>query len=405
MGIFRIFNMGLVTAIRNKKRTIPMVILFTILFSLVTYQLVKVESYNTDSLILTRGVMITATGDVPASTAYDKISQLYNSVDNYVSAVFVVYYLEIVPGSLGIVSVRAYQGVSRGFDWRWVLDEAKPSRITIGRHIESPGEAIINDGYGVKTSGNGINVTQNVRSVGFNIVISRGERSKTLKVVGLYNSTKPGYNQLSGETKDLLVVGWKDFKEISENIWPNATGNVEKADYVEVRRVIFIAKGDLFSGTISSNLESIKNILSNELQGDPDFDIEQVQNIDPAAFRGDLTWSITTMILSLILAFIYAFIIVRFKGRDIATLRAIGWRKRDVLAFSFGEFFLIIITGYILGLTGLWLYRLMIGAFLYFTPYTYVVSMGLTLVSLIFGYLIVSRRVSGISPIKAFREA
>ncbi|MGQ4892875.1 MAG: ABC transporter permease [Candidatus Njordarchaeia archaeon] len=405
MGFLRVFNIGLVTGIRNKKRTVPMVILFTILFSIVTYQLVKVNSYSTDALTYTRGIIITANGDVPGSTAYNEISNMYSAVDNYVQAVFVVYYVELIPGTLGMITVKAFEGHSGGYDWRWVLDETKPSKIVIGRHIQARGEAIVNSGYSIQSVSNGMEISQKVGVVGFDITIARGEKSKTLKVVGLYNTTRPGYQQLAGTSKNLLVVSWEDFKEIVEDIWPSGVENAEKADYVYTRRVIFFAKGDLFSGTISKNLDSAKNTLSTHLSGNPDFSVENRQNVDPAAFRSDLTWSVTTILIAIVLAFIYAFIIVRFKGRDIATLRALGWRRRDVLAYSFGEFFLIIITGYILGVFLLWLYNLVMGVNLIMSSETLGISFGITIIGLLFGYFIVSRRVSAISPIKAFREA
>lgn len=406
MGFLRIFRIGLTTGIRNKRRTVPMIILFTILSSLIIYQLARVDSYNTDSLLYTRGIVVQPTSTLTAKSAQTKIDALYNDVDNYIQAVFVVYYLELIPNQVGIISVKAYNGKSGGFDWRWVVEETKPTKIIEGRHIEKSGEVIINSHFRISISGYGGTVYSHSKFVlGDKLKISRNGREISLTVVGLYNSTKLGFQQLAGDTPSLMVVSWGDFEKIVTDIWSGGVSKVEDATYVYVKRIIFIAKGDFFAGDVSKNLESAKNELTTLIATDPTLQIVDIQNIDPSRFKADLTWSLITIIISIVLSFIYAFIIVRFKGKDIATLRAIGWRKRDVLLYSFGEFFLIIIIGYILSILGIYLYKILTGVSMYISLLTYIASLGIVLLGILFGYIIVSRRVSKIPPIKAFKEA
>ena len=404
MGIIRVFKTGLITGIRNKKRTISMIILFTILLSIVLYQISRVDSYNTDSLIYTRGVILSPTHNLSAKDAYQKIDSIYSSVDIYTSAVFVVYYVNIVPGQVAVISVKPFRELSGGFDWRWVVDEIKPTKIVKGRHIESVGEAIINDYYRLSVSSGGIIFSHERIGVGDVITLRGNGKFVKLKVVGLFNTTKVGFRDLAGDVSSLIVVSWKDFEKIVLDIFGEPISSVDNADFVYVKRVIFLAKGNLLSGEVSKNLRELKNSLAEIVANSKDFKVSAFENIDPSRFKTDLTWAITSIAISIILSFMYAFILVKFKGKDIATLRAIGWSKKDVIFFTFGEFFLIISLSYILSIVAINFYVILLNITLYIPILVYFETLFIAMLSILFGYIIVSRRITKIPPIRAFRE-
>ena len=405
MGFIRVFNLGLTSGLRNKKRTIPLLLLFLILFSLATYQLLKVESYNTDSLVATRGIIVETTRSITASDSFDDIGNMKSEVDPYVTGIFAVYYVEVIPGELGVISVYAYKNYMN-YDWRWIVDEMKPTRIVYGHHVNSRGEAVINANYRITQSGRGgLTVEQGINGVGSYITLTSGDKPPLkLKIVGVYNTTEPGFTKLSGGVPNLLFISWDDFRDLVERVWSPSASDAKRADFVYIRRVVFLVSGDLLSDTIINNLETVKSKLTSWVSTHAGYDVMSSSNVDPSAFRTDLTWGLTTILFSLVLAFIYAFIIVKFRNKDIAVLRAIGWKKIDVLGYAFGEFFLIIFSAYVLSLVALWLYGIVLNVVLFFTGFVYLASFGLLLASLGFGYFIVSRRVSKISPERAFRE-
>ena len=405
MGFIRVFRIGLIAGLRNRRRVIPIAILFLLLFSVVTYQLSKIEAYSTDSLLSSRGVVVEANGDVSVSDVYDYIGTLKSGVREYLAALFVVYYVELIPGELGAITVRAYQGENGGFDWRWVIDETKPTRIIDGRHISSKGEVIVNYGYNFDISSGGLSISHTISPVGSIITIKSGDKSPLkLRIVGVYNVTQPGYNRLTGGAKNLIVMTWEDFSDLVTRIWPDPAGSVSRADYVYVRRLVFLAKGDLMSGKNLESVSEIKTKLTDLLSGDSRFFIQSTQNIDPNAFRSDVTWGLLTILFSIILAFIYAFILVRFKSRDIATLRAIGWSRRDVMGYALGELFMIIVVSYLVSMMILSFFSVIFGIVLTLTPMVYLESIAVMFVTLFFGFIIVNRRVTKIPPEKAFRE-
>ncbi|MGQ4893630.1 MAG: ABC transporter permease [Candidatus Njordarchaeia archaeon] len=400
MPLFRILAKGFSLAIRAKKRSGAFVILFIVITGWLILQLAILDAYDTDRILDARGVILEPSHELNAASAYESINEIYDAVKNEISGLYIVYYVEVYPGQLGLITVKS-RGKGKPEHIPWVLDLVKPTRIVNGRAINGRGEGLINVNALINYSiPGGIQIIQSAK-LGDYITLQQGNKKVDIRIVGMYNASIVSYSKIAKGTENLLYVSWEDFEYFVEDIWPSPADNAEKADYVFVRRIILIAGGDYFSGKALTNVESIRiSLTQNPIAP---FSVTLWGGVDQSIYVSDWFRTVVLLLGAIILGGIYSFLLIRYKKKEIATLRAIGWRGKDVLIFLLGELIFVTIVGFIVGLLGVSAFSTISNL-----PPISFNTIGITfiviLAAILFGYYYIWRGILRISPMEAFRR-
>lgn len=388
-------------AIRSKKRTYTFLILFMILSAWITLQVSRLDAYSTDNLVRLQGVVLEPTEEISAKDSYSKLSNLNDYISPYIRGMYIVYFYELIPNEIGLVSILPFGNKYSPSDIPWVLEEFKPTKIISGRYIISEKEGIANADFSLEIAGTmGISLFLS-GSIGFVIRITKGDKVIDIRIVGFVNSSQPGFSQLTNnQVKNIIYVPPETFKDILERIVGLET--LSKSSVIFVRRVVAIVQGGLALSSLKKNLQEVYDKIS-QLSGELEpFSLKSIEAISPEHYHRDLMMTLLIVMMALFMGVLYAYIIVRFRHRDIAILRAIGWRKKDVHLLMLGEFMYVTVVGYFLSILLSSVYTILVRA-PQLTSSSLIISLAIIVIAIMFGYIFISRRVLKIAPMEAFR--
>jgi len=401
MPFFRLIVRGAMLAIRSKKRTYTFLILFMILSAWITLQVSRLDAYSTDNLVRLQGVVLEPTEEISAKDSYSKLSNLNDYISPYIRGMYIVYFYELIPNEIGLVSILPFGNKYSPSDIPWVLEEFKPTKIISGRYIISEKEGIANADFSLEIAGTmGISLFLS-GSIGFVIRITKGDKVIDIRIVGFVNSSQPGFSQLTNnQVKNIIYVPPETFKDILERIVGLET--LSKSSVIFVRRVVAIVQGGLALSSLKKNLQEVYDKIS-QLSGELEpFSLKSIEAISPEHYHRDLMMTLLIVMMALFMGVLYAYIIVRFRHRDIAILRAIGWRKKDVHLLMLGEFMYVTVVGYFLSILLSSVYTILVRA-PQLTSSSLIISLAIIVIAIMFGYIFISRRVLKIAPMEAFR--
>jgi len=176
-----------------------------------------------------------------------------------------------------------------------------------------------------------------------------------------------------------------------------------------VRRIVIIAKGGLYEylqGIVTNELSEIENSLKASENEILPFVI--VKGATPGAKTAYMQAAVSTAVIflfAIIGSALYSFLIVKFRHMEIATLRAIGWNAKDVKTYLLAEIFFVAGVAFILSVIAIYA----ISAFYALPPisyfsiiYSFII---IFIIPLVFGLIVIPRRILRISPAEAFRKA
>lgn len=366
---FGLFTSGVKASIRQRKRFTVFGILFIFLSGAMIVQGFRINSYNTDNLLKARGVVITN----------PEPDFEWRTVEGRARGIYELRYMEISGTDLGIMALRGEKTESG--ELPWIMSEMKPTALTKGEFpSEKAGEALINSDYTIDQGGS---VDISVAAIGAKITVNQRE----LKVSGIF----PGEyvdDLTDGNVNNLIYVRWDDFNAISDDTQG------------ELQRVIITAEGSYMYGKAMENRGEIRDILSKE-----EFEFKQnpEEKLNPNSYNTLVLQTLFTFISSIILAALYSYLVVRFRKDEIATLRAIGWTGGEIKTYILAELFALIFISYLVSLFS----SLFIAYFYFGVPITSALtllgSLGVILLTIGFGWIIISKGVLRVSPMEAFR--
>ncbi len=408
MPIKRVFTKGFSIAIRARGRAIIFIFLFIIATMTTILQTSRIYSYETNDLIRLKGVVLNPTTILTADKLDNKLSDIYTNARVYLSGIYVVYGLVLLDNQVMIVSVKDYRGLYQSLELPWVVTEFKPTTIIEGRYITSKGEALIGTDFSLSFEKYGFPLTTKL-SVGDVLTFTSGTTEISVKIVGVVESDLSELKTAGGlQVDNIIFVNWETFSDIAVNI-ARISGPIESSSRIYVLRVILIAKGSaiytLLGGDMFKNRENIKEVVDNS--GDKLRPLERalLDEITPGVYQSSVFTLILSLIFEIFIAGIYAWILIRFRRKDIATLRALGWDAGHLRAFVVGEFSGTLITGFLIGVIIGGLYALIIERLpLDILPYLFVLIANLV-VPLLIGIKSTSRGVIKVPPLEAFRRA
>ncbi|MHA2501239.1 MAG: FtsX-like permease family protein [Candidatus Hodarchaeales archaeon] len=319
------------------------------------------DSYNKQNLLDQRGVYIREQS--PASINSTQYRSINTALDQNLEEgkynIHPVRYFNYPAGSLS--SYMRVIGIDH--EAPWAFSEVKPNSIKSGRFIKSSDEAMVSEGFNVPLNWTETGLSSMFASlqVDNSIAFEGNQDQMTLEVKGVFKES-PRMQQ------PWLIISNDAFDDLISLLGKTSSTDVFYSE------VAYIATGGLFAVVF------------------------------------DLFSFAVGAVGGLIVATLYAYLITRFRRREVAILKAIGFNARNVRITLLAEILTVAFLGFAAATLVIEGYiRLTAGseyiASLFTMPYTTILISGSVVVlTCIPGFLLISWRILAVRPIEIFKE-
>jgi ABC-type antimicrobial peptide transport system permease subunit len=424
MGFLRLLKQSIIFGTRSRRLFI-FIFIFAILTGVTLFAMDSIFQENSTELLSSRSIVL-QTFDLSNKTENLAIADGY--ADNMVDRegdYYLVRYTQVIP-DVYLFSLNSNP---------WLNPEVQPNDIKEGSYVtnfdksDDTYQIIASTGSESTFSSNstiGYEITQDLE-IGNKLDLNfNTEFQLSLEVVGLFNKTS---NINEGEERLWIFVPDSGFDEIMSSLYPgDSTARDAK---IQVSHVVLTASGStefffgILNGNANDNLERIEERVSNNNGGFTLRETVATSEIRAASTQKDI-FLLFGGIGSTIVATMYAFIIARFRTREIATLKAVGYTARQVRVVLLAEIGTVSLIGYIistfviqvlltlnsqatLGSTyvpDIWIFWNIITdplGFGWFPSITAIFTFALVVLSNVIGFFIISKRTVAVRPVELFR--
>ncbi len=398
MNFWRLFKNSVKFAFRAKKRWITFVIIFALLSAFITFFVSTFNGYNTENLIEYKGFYLKESSSHSVTEVQGKNFAANITELPQVENVTLFRYFDL--GSY----IRVFSVDPAA---RWMFDDAKPSLLSTGRYIMFKNEALISYGATIHADLGGLSSSVNATlHRGESLIFGNGAENVTISIVGEI------HDKIFAPSKLKLFLNDETFDYIQQNFSDNAT--------VYCYSLTVLVKGDMYNPFSSDLYNNIKALSSqdNIIYIDPT-DTEQTSKFGtwtvyytPEAIRTkkavatDFLYFVSGIAGGITLVLLYNALIVWFRKREIAVLRAMGYSKGEIRINLVGESITISFIGFIVGISIMLIYfwtQNMTFTNQVITPFTILISFGIVVVLAIPGLLITSVSFTKVNPILLFK--
>lgn len=427
MSFFRLLRQSIIFATRSR-RLLIFVFIFAVLTGVTVFSLDSISQENTTALLTTKAVIIQNT-NFNSSITYTNATNLVSKININQGLANVVYlrYVQVGPAYIFSLSPNP-----------WENPEIRPSDIRTGSYVNQWGlssdgsiQAIASAGsqtplsIGNVNSGN-YSVNQDI-TVGNRLYIERNNNQQSIRyiqVVGMFNKTTTFSDPISDRL--WLFVSDNEFTPLVNEIFGSPTVSPAR-----VYQIVFVAKGSteqiqgFFSGDATANLAKLLTNAQNNLPaGWALGNSININTVKTDATNQDL-FLIFGVAGSTIVATLYAFIISRFRTREIATLKAVGYTASQVRVVLLAEIATVSIVGFVISvfsiqilltlnsfytlnstyIPNIWVFWNILSPlnFGWLPSFTVILAFIAVVLSNIIGFLIISRKTISVRPIELFR--
>jgi len=372
------------------------VIIFSILSGATILLLNYFDNFSRQGLLEHKGVVIKASslGSVTLAEAQSDLGVVDG--ERLPGSSAVIFYKYINFGS----NFRIFSVDTR---YQWGFSEIKPNNLIAGSFPNSDNEVLVSEELLVQLQDSQDSINIYTKPV-VGTILKFGDTivdDFDLKISGIFR--KP--STVASDTREWILITEASFTRLrnSENL------GYTSAASINVSSISIIASGDVYSGACYSNVDAIHDSLSS-INADPDYnDMIYTEKANKEEARNMAFLSLVFGIVGTILvSTLYSYIITRFRRREVAVLKAMGYSKTDVRIVVLSEILVVAITGFILGLLaiqgylvltkqGSWVYNILLSqtAFLSFIA---------VVLATIPGFLLISYRILSVRPIEIFHD-
>ncbi|MHA1975207.1 MAG: FtsX-like permease family protein [Candidatus Hodarchaeales archaeon] len=396
MGMYRLLTKSIVFSTRSRRRFFTFVIVFSILSGATILLLAAFDNFSREGMLDHRGVVVRVLPNTSVTLAQAQVDMGVTDGSTKSGTSAVIYYKYIDFGSnLRIFSIRK--------EYPWAFSAVNPTNLIAGRFPVKENEVLVSSEAVLEMGDNQGGVYAYIKPVvgmTFKLGISIAS-DFDVKVSGIVEVPA------SEDTGDRH---WLIMPEDSFNRLTGPQNLALSESQIYVHSVSFIAKGDfisIISGETYSDVDQLGNDYSN-LGG----------SYAPALFKyksdkdGERNLLLMSLFFGLFGTFmvstLYSYLITRFRRREVAVLKAMGYSKWDVRTVVLTEILVVAVTGFAIGLVGIQLsyYFAKQGAWFYlimFSP-TAILSFIAVVLSCVPGFIIITTRTLSVRPIELFRQ-
>lgn len=396
--MYKLLMKSIVFSTRSRRRFFTFVIVFGILSGATIILLYNFDNFSREGLLVHSGVVIkSSTMDtVTLTTAQNDIGVTDGSTRG--SAKVVIFYKYVNFGAgLRIFSMHP--------KYQWAFDDVSPTDLTAGNFPKGNNDVLVpEDAFLALADSQGAVNIYTKPVVGTTIKIGRSDDSEfDLRISGVYK--KP--TAVASDGLDWLFITEDAFDTLI---------NQQNLNYgpgqIYVHSISIIASGDFLSASVYNNVDRLYAELSPTIDALPRYD--GVDHTPKSLKEGERSFSFLSLIFGMVGTFmvstLYSYLITRFRRREVAVLKAMGYSKWNVRIVVLSEILVVAVTGFVIGLlviqgylwnplnrTGSYFYMIM------FSP-TALFSFIAVVISSIPGFFLITFRILSVRPIEIFRQ-
>jgi len=400
LGKLKLLTKSIIFSTRSRRRFFTFVIVFSILSGATIILLSYFDNFSRQGLLAHKGVVVKAAefGLPGALLLSEATAAQPTGIGTISGAEKVIFYKYVNFGS----TLRIF---SMDSQYPWAFTELKPNNLVAGHFPHHDKQVLVSDEalLALEDSQGTTNLyTKPVVGTSFTIGDSADSTFK-LTVSGIFN--KPVNSLIEAD------VDW-EWIFVTESAFDTITNNENLDlgdDEIFVHSISIIAGGDVFSGAAYTNVDDIAGDL---------LSLDDTNYADDPFFtpKSDKEENRSMMFLSLLFGIfgtfmvstLYSYLITRFRRREVAVLKAMGYNKWSVRTVVLSEILVVAVTGFLIGLLAIqaFFYFSSPGSYVYyiiFSP-TALLSFLAVVLSSVPGFLLITTRILGVRPIEIFRQ-
>ena len=411
MGLLRIVRYGTEFSFRTR-RIFFFIIFFIALTGVTLYAMNEISRENTD-LLLTQKTVVLQENNFFVSTA-SQTQQIASKFSSSDGNVYVVRYIYLNSLKMKIFTVNLKEP--------WANTIVQPNEIRQGSYISKGTDINHNNTFEALASrnqiplgvvnGTTVNMT-NTFAVNSVQTFSKSGSTFSFKVVGLFD-------------KKIDLPKDENWVLMSDGAFDGLTTFLGiPLNQIYGYQVVIVANG--YSETLASALfgDSVAKVQSNIIKADSakgaNFHLQNPP--DKTKIRAQATSTDLILVIGLlgspVVATMYAFIISRFRTREMAVLKAVGYSNRNVQVMILTEIAAVSIIGFLISVFGLQILLTMNSQYslnttyvpLIWNPFVSIIPSGTAImtfifvvVSNIFGFFIISQKTIRVRPVELFKN-
>lgn len=390
----RLTERSIIYGTRSKKRFAIFVLAFITLSLLTIMSINSLNTENEEFLLSEKAVILRQSGWNSASES--AFSGTVEALGDAFGTSVPTKYFE---WTVGTTNIRIFSTTPNS----WSNNLAAPNLMTNGRYVLYKEEAIISEDFVINLDSTTPTFEQTIE-VGSYMKFSPGTSNEiNLYITGKFrpvgkNTLDPGYVW--------MFVHEDTFEELRASI--GATSYYYSVTYIAHGSTMLSA----FFGDAYDNMNNIYSEVSTYALANSEW-----QRPDPPGLTSKRSNSqlkemmfIIGVIGGMIASSLYAYLISRFRRREVAVLKALGFSNNNVRIVLLSEIVTVSMIGFTIGLTILQLWLIFSTTHTSYTPnlfgaVTTWISFVIVALSNIVAYLIVSQRTSAVKPMELFRGA
>jgi len=318
---------------------------------------------------------------------------------------------ERLPGSEAVIF---YKYVNFGPDLRifsvnpqyqWGFSEIKPDNLIAGHYPSSDREVLVSEEVllALSDTQDGLSIyTKPVVGTTLKLGVSE-DATFDLRISGIFR--KPDPSTVKSDDLEWIILTEDAFSIVVDG---------DHLDYrtfeIYIYSISVIASGDIFSGAAYDNVDALASQLNSLDSTDYNEPIyTRKENKDDSrnmTFLSLLFGIFGTFMVSTL----YSYLITRFRRREVAVLKAMGYGKWDVRIVVLAEILVVSISGFLIGLLAIQLYvwnpASRDSAYFYliaFSPTAFWSFIAVVL-SCVPGFFIITFRTLSVRPIEIFKD-
>ncbi len=400
MGKYKLLTKSIVFSTRSRRRFFTFVIVFGILSGATILLLTYFDDFSRQGLLEHKGVVISSASldSVNLETAQNDID-VTDGGQPLSGSKAVIFYKYVNFGA----SFRIFSMNPR---YAWAFSEIKPNNLISGSFPNKDNEVLVSEKalIALQDSQSGVNIyTKPVVGTTFKL---GGTEASTfdLKVSGIYRKTTNIDSDYETNSREWIMITEAAFDTLvsNENLGYND-------NQIWIHSVTIIASGDVYSGACYSNVDQLAASLS-DINANTDYDnVDFTPKADKEENRNMAFLSLVFGLFgTFMVSTLYSYIITRFRRREVAVLKAMGYSKNDVRIVVLSEILVVAITGFLMGLIAIqgYLYLTRIGSWVFMIIFsqTALLSFGAVVLSSVPGFFLISFRILSVRPIEIFRQ-
>ncbi|MHA1994578.1 MAG: FtsX-like permease family protein [Candidatus Hodarchaeales archaeon] len=404
MGQLKLLTKSIVFSTRSRRRFFTFVAVFAILSGATIILINYFDGFSRQSLLYQKGIVLPVPAFGTGSPLTLSTAQLpapegigIDDGSTLSGASKVIFYKYVDFG----LTLRIF---SLDPSYPWAFSEVKPSNLAKGHFPHSTHQVLVSEDI-IMTLADTEEGNQIFTKPGLGTSFTLGT-----------NETDPFELTIAGIFKK-PVTAEEDTREwifLTEDAFLTLVDGSHlalDADEIFIHSITVIAGGDVFSGQTYSEVDRLYAELRPLSQGaNPNFSVPQYT---PKSAKDELR---NMMFLSLVFGLfgtfmvstLYSYLITRFRRREVAVLKAMGYSKWSVRIVVLSEILVVAVTGFTLGLFGIqmFIYLTRSSAYVYniVISSTAILSFLAVVLSSVPGFILITTRILGVRPIEIFRQ-